>query len=64
MAPKQRVVVQSGPVKKRQPESGLSQIYHTITSPDNASIVRSVLVFGAAVAILHSSLSELLIPQL
>ncbi|PGH06277.1 hypothetical protein GX51_02474 [Blastomyces parvus] len=63
MVPKQRVVVQSGSPKKRQPESGLSAVFHSITSPDNASVVRSVVVFGAAVAFLHSSLSELLIPQ-
>ncbi|OJD17628.1 hypothetical protein AJ78_02278 [Emergomyces pasteurianus Ep9510] len=65
MAPKQqRIVVQSGPAKKhRQPESTLSAAYHSITSPDNASVLRSVVIFGAAVAFLHSSLSELLIPQ-
>ncbi|OAX78879.1 hypothetical protein ACJ72_06808 [Emergomyces africanus] len=65
MAPQQRIVVQSGPAKKRhhQPESTVSAAYHYITSPDNASVLRSVVIFGAAVAFLHSSLSELLIPQ-
>ncbi|PGH34026.1 hypothetical protein GX50_03173 [[Emmonsia] crescens] len=63
MAPKQRIVVQSGPAKKRQPESVFSTAYHSITSPDNASVVKSVVIFGAAVAFLHSSFSELLIPQ-
>ncbi|EEH18809.2 hypothetical protein PABG_01128 [Paracoccidioides brasiliensis Pb03] len=65
MAPKQRVVVQSRPAKKRQPEQVgyLTAAYRGITSSENASVVRSVVVFGAAVAFLHSSLSEMLIPQ-
>ncbi|KAK2744893.1 hypothetical protein FQN55_006455 [Onygenales sp. PD_40] len=64
MPPKQRVVVQSGPAR-RQPESRgfLSTAYREITSSENATVVRSVVVFGAAVAFLHSSLSELLLPQ-
>ncbi|KAL2798576.1 hypothetical protein BJX66DRAFT_333940 [Aspergillus keveii] len=47
----------------RQTEKGfLSTTYEQITSPENTTIVRSILVFGAGVAFLHSSLSELLLP--
>ncbi|PGH11191.1 hypothetical protein AJ79_05033 [Helicocarpus griseus UAMH5409] len=65
MAPKQRVVVQTGPTRKRQqePSGFLSSAYRSITASENATVVRSVVVFGAAVAFLHSSFSELLIPQ-
>ncbi|KAA8645596.1 putative TOM core complex subunit Tom6 [Aspergillus tanneri] len=57
MAPKQ-VIVSSG-----RPQKGfLSAAYDEITHPENATIVRSLLVFGAGVAFLHSSLSELLLP--
>ncbi|KAL3465169.1 hypothetical protein BJX64DRAFT_285711 [Aspergillus heterothallicus] len=47
----------------RQTEKGiLSATYEQITSPENTTIVRSILVFGAGVAFLHSTLSELLLP--
>ncbi|KAL2864929.1 putative TOM core complex subunit Tom6 [Aspergillus lucknowensis] len=47
----------------KQTEKGfLSATYEQITAPENATIVRSILVFGAGVAFLHSSLSELLLP--
>ncbi|KAI1398284.1 putative TOM core complex subunit Tom6 [Hypoxylon fuscum] len=36
--------------------------YEAITSPENASVVRSVAVFGAAVAFLASPWSEYLLP--
>ncbi|KAL1982960.1 hypothetical protein VTN96DRAFT_647 [Rasamsonia emersonii] len=61
MAPK-RVVVQSSSASRRQQEGFLSAAYKELTSSENATIVRSVLVFGAAVAFLHSSLSEFLLP--
>lgn len=87
MAPK-RVVVQSSSRRQQQQESFLSAAYKELTSSENATIVRSVLVFGvcsflsidiiyfflferttnvptmlqAAVAFLHSSLSEFLLP--
>ncbi|PWY77092.1 hypothetical protein BO70DRAFT_397979 [Aspergillus heteromorphus CBS 117.55] len=56
MVPRQRVV--SG-----RPEKGfLSATYEEVTNPENATLVRSVLVFGAGVAFLYSSLGELLLP--
>ncbi|RWQ93044.1 putative TOM core complex subunit Tom6 [Paecilomyces variotii] len=60
MAPKQRVVVHAS--SSRQQRGFLSSAWNEITSPDNTTVVRSVLVFGAAVAFLHSSLSEFLLP--
>ncbi|KAL4897467.1 hypothetical protein BDV59DRAFT_197760 [Aspergillus ambiguus] len=57
MAPKQHVVAAG------RPQKGLfASTYDEITRPENATIVRSILVFGAGVAFLHSSLSELLLP--
>ncbi|KAI1372560.1 putative TOM core complex subunit Tom6 [Hypoxylon crocopeplum] len=40
----------------------LSSTYETFTSAENAPIVRSVAVFGAAVAFLASPWSEFLLP--
>ncbi|KAL2222330.1 putative TOM core complex subunit Tom6 [Thermoascus aurantiacus ATCC 26904] len=71
MAPKQRVVVTSGRGRHghgygyghaQQQQGFLSRAYRDLTSSENATIVRSVLAFGAAVAFLHSSLSEFLLP--
>ncbi|EEA18753.1 TOM core complex subunit Tom6, putative [Talaromyces marneffei ATCC 18224] len=62
MAPK-RVVVQSG--RRDQEQAGLfGATYKEITNPENATIVRSIVIFSAAVAFFHSSLSEFLIPPL
>ncbi|KAL5334856.1 hypothetical protein BJX70DRAFT_402157 [Aspergillus crustosus] len=47
---------------KHAEQGFLSAAYEQITAPDNATIVRSILIFGAGVAFLHSSLSELLLP--
>ncbi|KAL3432503.1 hypothetical protein BDV09DRAFT_174071 [Aspergillus tetrazonus] len=47
---------------KHSEKSFLSAAYEQITSPEHKTIVRSILVFGAGVAFLHSSLSELLLP--
>ncbi|KAF7131184.1 hypothetical protein CNMCM5793_004234 [Aspergillus hiratsukae] len=59
MAPNQRVVVASS----GRPQKGfLGAAYEELTAPENATIVRSLLVFGAGVAFLHSSLSEFLLP--
>ncbi|KAE8357798.1 putative TOM core complex subunit Tom6 [Aspergillus flavus] len=58
MAPRQRVV------SAHQEKSFLGAAYDEVTHPENATIVRSVLVFGAGVAFLYSSLSELLLPPL
>ncbi|KKK19962.1 hypothetical protein P175DRAFT_0531705 [Aspergillus ochraceoroseus IBT 24754] len=57
MAPKQHIIPAG------RPQKGLfSTTYEQLTAPENATIVRSILVFGAGVAFLHSSLSELLLP--
>ncbi|KAI0376185.1 putative TOM core complex subunit Tom6 [Hypomontagnella monticulosa] len=40
----------------------ISSTYETLTSPENAAVVRSVAFFGAAVAILASPWSEYLLP--
>ncbi|KAL4975935.1 fungal-specific transcription factor domain-containing protein [Aspergillus desertorum] len=47
---------------KHSEKGFLSAAYEQITSPEHKTIVRSILVFGAGVAFLHSSLSELLLP--
>ncbi|KAL4901772.1 hypothetical protein BDW74DRAFT_159490 [Aspergillus multicolor] len=47
---------------RRSEQGFFSAAYEQITSPEHTTIVRSILVFGAGVAFLHSSLSELLLP--
>ncbi|KAJ5109702.1 hypothetical protein N7532_002347 [Penicillium argentinense] len=58
MAPN-RVVVSNN---SRPSKGFFSTVYDEATSPENTTIVRSLLVFGAGVAFLHSSLGELLLP--
>ncbi|KAH1271600.1 hypothetical protein KXW98_009192 [Aspergillus fumigatus] len=61
MAPNQRVVA----ARSGRPQKGFfGAAYEELTAPENATIVRSLLVFGAGVAFLHSSLSEFLLPPL
>lgn len=65
MAPNtQRVVVERGPRRSAaaQPKGYLGQTYEALTSPENASVVRSVAIFGVAVAFFSSSWSEFLLP--
>ncbi|KAJ6104123.1 hypothetical protein N7523_010443 [Penicillium sp. IBT 18751x] len=58
MAPNRVVVSSNG-----RPQKGfMSTIYDEATSPENTTIVRSLLIFGAGVAFLHSSLGEFLLP--
>ncbi|KAH8808047.1 hypothetical protein F5884DRAFT_790840 [Xylogone sp. PMI_703] len=65
MAPKQqRVVVQRGDGRRGAPKGYVASIYQSLTSPENSSIVKSVAVFGAAVAFFSSSWSEFLLPPL
>jgi hypothetical protein len=45
MAPK-RVIIQSSGAGRRQQEGLLSSAYREITSSENATIVRSVVIFG------------------
>ncbi|CAL3972752.1 hypothetical protein PZA11_004209 [Diplocarpon coronariae] len=62
MAPK-RVQIQHADYRRPAPKGYFSSAYSTLTSPENASMVRSVAVFGVAVALLSSSWSDYLLPQ-
>ncbi|KAI1442594.1 putative TOM core complex subunit Tom6 [Annulohypoxylon stygium] len=42
----------------------ISSTYETVTSPDNVEVVRSIAVFGAAIAILASPWCEYLLPPI
>ena len=47
MAPKQqRVIVQKADPRRPTPKGYLASAYNSLTSPENASVVRSVAVFG------------------
>ncbi|KAK8148586.1 hypothetical protein MY10362_003807 [Beauveria mimosiformis] len=61
MAPKKVLVERQGR-RAAAPKGYIASTYDTLTSPENASVVRSIAVFGAAVAILSSSFSEYLLP--
>ncbi|KAG9229562.1 hypothetical protein BJ875DRAFT_488807 [Amylocarpus encephaloides] len=66
MAPKQQQIrVQPADRPRRVASRGyFGEAYSAITSPENASVVRSVAVFGAAVAFFSSSWSDFLLPAL
>ncbi|OTA70754.1 hypothetical protein K449DRAFT_380827 [Hypoxylon sp. EC38] len=49
-------------VTGRSNKGFLSSTYEALTSPENASVVRSVTIFGVAVAFLASPWSEYLLP--
>ncbi|KAI5860859.1 putative TOM core complex subunit Tom6 [Durotheca rogersii] len=49
-------------VGHRASKGYFASVYEGITSPDNAPLVRSLAVFGAAVVFLASPLSEYLLP--
>ncbi|KAG0652483.1 hypothetical protein D0Z07_0066 [Hyphodiscus hymeniophilus] len=52
MAPKQqRIVVQKADPRRPAPKGYFSTAYNTLTSPENASVVRSVAVFGGDTAV-------------
>ncbi|TWU71962.1 hypothetical protein ED733_001438 [Metarhizium rileyi] len=59
-APK-RILVEK-PSSRRAPRGFLASTYDTLTSPDNAAVVRSIAMFGAAVTFLASPWGELLLP--
>ncbi|KAI0907908.1 TOM core complex subunit Tom6 [Ustulina deusta] len=61
MAPK-RVFIESGTPRSRAPKGVIASTYSALTSPENASVVKSVAIFGAAVALFASPLSEYLLP--
>ncbi|KAI0206984.1 hypothetical protein F4808DRAFT_406087 [Astrocystis sublimbata] len=44
------------------PKGVIASTYSTLTSPDNAAVVKSVAIFGAAIAFFASPLSEYLLP--
>ncbi|TVY57511.1 hypothetical protein LCER1_G002032 [Lachnellula cervina] len=60
MPPKQRIPIQPATPSRRSPSSKgyFAQTYNTLTSPENASVVRSVVVFGGAVAFFASGWRE------
>ncbi|GAW13063.1 hypothetical protein ANO14919_024410 [Xylariales sp. No.14919] len=60
--PPKRILVESGHPRSRAPKGVIASTYNALTSPENASVVKSVAIFGAAVAFLSSSWSELLLP--
>ncbi|KAJ5757158.1 uncharacterized protein N7511_007340 [Penicillium nucicola] len=61
MAPNQRIVPSGS---GRAQKGFVSTIYDEATNPENKTIVRSILIFGAGVAFLHSSLGEFLLPPM
>ncbi|KAH6690290.1 hypothetical protein F5X68DRAFT_229626 [Plectosphaerella plurivora] len=50
------------PASRHQPKGFFAATYDTITDAENASIVRSIVIFGAAVTVLSSSWGEYLLP--
>jgi len=65
MAPKQqRIVVQKADPRRPAPKGYVASAYNSLTSPENATVVRSIAVFGVAVAFFSSSWSEFLLPPL
>jgi len=59
--PPKRVAIQPA-ARRNQPQGYFGSIYHTLTSEENASVVLSVAMFGAAVAFFNSEWSEMLLP--
>ncbi|CAG8218264.1 unnamed protein product [Penicillium olsonii] len=60
MAPNQRIV----PSGSRPQKGWVSTAYDEATNPENKTIVRSIMVFGAGIAFLHSSFGEFLLPPM
>ncbi|KAI1029869.1 hypothetical protein LB503_008342 [Fusarium chuoi] len=54
--------IQVEPRSRRAPKGFISSTYDALTSPDNAAVVRSIAIFGAAVTFLSSSWGEILLP--
>ncbi|CCU83114.1 Tom6/TOM core complex subunit Tom6 [Blumeria hordei DH14] len=64
MAPKQqRITVPTGE-QRRSPRNAVVSAYQTLTSADNTKVVRSIAIFGLAVAFFSSTWSEVLLPPL
>ncbi|KAK2730446.1 putative TOM-6 tom6 protein (translocase of the outer mitochondrial membrane (TOM) complex) [Colletotrichum asianum] len=62
MPPKRIVVERAGGPRTRQPKGYFRSTYDALTSSENAPIVRSIAIFGAAVTFLSSSWGEFLLP--
>ncbi|KAI0439340.1 hypothetical protein F4803DRAFT_49955 [Xylaria telfairii] len=60
MAPK-RITVQPSS-RAAASKSVIASTYNTLTSPENASVVKSVAIFGAAIVFFASPWSEFLLP--
>ncbi|CCF44756.1 hypothetical protein CH063_03420 [Colletotrichum higginsianum] len=60
--PPKRIVVERGSPRSRQPKGYFRSTYDALTSSENAPVVRSIVVFGAAVTFLSSSWGEFLLP--
>ncbi|CRK28931.1 hypothetical protein BN1708_015394 [Verticillium longisporum] len=60
--PPKRFISEKPGSRSRQPRGYFASTYDALTSSENASIVRSVIVFGAAVSFLSSSWGEFLLP--
>ncbi|KAM0186158.1 hypothetical protein ACHAPI_011848 [Fusarium lateritium] len=60
MAPPKRINV-GGP-GRRAPKGVIGSTYDALTSSENAAVVRSIAIFGAAVTFLSSSWGEILLP--
>lgn len=50
MAPPKRVLVERGG-SSRQPKGFVASTYATLTSPDNAAVVRSIGLFGVSLRV-------------
>ncbi|KAK0707876.1 hypothetical protein B0H67DRAFT_648012 [Lasiosphaeris hirsuta] len=62
MAPKRIQVEKASHTRSRQAKSGLIRsTYDTLSSPENASVVKSLTAFGLAVTFLTSSWAEWLL---
>ncbi|KAI9150424.1 TOM core complex subunit Tom6 [Paramyrothecium foliicola] len=59
--PQKRIYGDQG-ASRRAPKGFVASTYETLTSSENAAVVRSIAVFGAAVAFLSSSWGEVLLP--
>ncbi|KAJ6784462.1 hypothetical protein PWT90_02880 [Aphanocladium album] len=61
MAPK-RVLVEKSGRRGAAPKGYFASTYDALTSPENASVVRSIALFGTAIAFLNSPFSDFLLP--
>ncbi|KAI0596153.1 hypothetical protein F4775DRAFT_565801 [Biscogniauxia sp. FL1348] len=60
--PPKRIMVERGGARPRPSKGFFASTYEALTSPENASVVRSIAVFGAAVTFLASPWGEFLLP--